>query len=126
MLNHNDAFGFSELLDDANNSHSLVNVEVGRGFVEEIHVDIPQDGCTNRHPLQFTPGQLLDGALEQVVNAQRLGHGVQHASLINLGQEFTNRALHTLWQLVHVLWLDGHFDLAFLHSDEEITQFTLW
>ena len=57
---------FGQFLDDSNNSHSLMNVQIRGRFVEEVDVSISQDCCTNGHALQFTTRQLLNGTLEEM------------------------------------------------------------
>ena len=86
MFNHDDPFGFGQGLNDTNDTHAFVDVKVGGGFIKEIDVNITQNRRSNRHALQFTARQLLNGSVHQVVNPQRASGLIKQTSFVDLAQ----------------------------------------
>ena len=125
VFDDNHALGFGQFLDDAHDAHTLVDVKIRRGFIKEIDINIPQNGCTNSHPLQLASRQLVNFTIEQMVDAKRFGHGIKNASFIHARKQFAHRPLNSFWQTVYILWFQRHADLPFLNSDEKVSQFTL-
>ena len=123
VLDDNDAAFRGQLLDDADDAHALVDVQVGGRLVEEIHVRITQQRGAHGHALQFTAGQLADFSLKQMVDAEGDGEFVEQAALVHLAQQVADLALDPLRQAIDVLWLDGHRNSTFFDLDEEVPQF---
>ena len=123
VFNDDDALGFSKVLNDSYDAHSLVNIKVGRRFVEKVDVDVPKDGGTDGHALEFSSRELLNGSLKQVVDAQRTGGLLKQASLVHLTEKFVNGSFDALGEFIHVLRLEGDTNAAFLNGDEKITKF---
>ena len=120
VLDDDDTTFSGQALDDANDAHALVDVEVGGRFVEEIHVRITQQRGAHGHTLQLTARQLPNFALEQVVDAQGCGEFLEQASLIHLSKQVTDLPFDALGKAVDVLWLHGDRNATFLDLDKEI------
>ena len=124
MLNHDDPFGFSQGLNDANDAHAFVDVKVRGGFVKEVDVHITQNRRSNRHALQFTTRKLLDGSVHQMVNPQRTGGLFEQTSFVDLAQEVSDGSCDSFWKTIHVLGFHCDPDFAVLDSDEKVPQLT--
>ena len=106
MLHDDDVLLLRKGLDDLRDPEPLVDVEVGRGFVEEIDVRVLEHRRGNRHPLELPARQLGDVSIEKRIQFEGLGELGQPTATIDLGQEVSHAARVDLAQLVHILRLD--------------------
>ena len=88
--------GLAELLYHLGHHQALVDVQVRRGFVEEVHISLPDDGGRDGQPLQLATRERLQFLIHHGPYAQLLHRLVHHATFVHLLQQLADLTLEQL------------------------------
>ena len=123
VLDDDDHLLLGELLDDPGHLDPLVDVQIGRWFIEEVDVRILHDGGGDGHPLKLSAGELAHVPGDGVFKLQHLDRLLQLHPFLDPGKKVLDRSLDDRRQPVHVLRLHGGLETGGVDLCQVVVQF---